>query len=285
MSRLLARPVSIGEILSGLHCEDPLDGSAVIEGVCALEEDLPGHLTFSTSPDFELSRSTVVAPVREPHPRVIFAENPRVLFTRILHHLNSTVGFEPRPPGVIAADALIEEGAFVSPGASVGNGSVIERGAVIREGVHIGSDCHIHSGVVIGDAGFGYSRSEDGTLSHFLHLGGVRIADRVVIGTNSTVAAGSLLPTVIESDVKTDNLVHIGHNCHIMSGVLIAACAEISGSVVIGKNAWLGPNCSIIDNCAIGEEAFIGLGAVVIRSVDAGSVVAGNPAKVLRRTH
>lgn len=283
MSRLLARPISLEEIQSGLHSEYPWDGSVVIEGVCALGEDLPGHLTFSTSPDFKPSRSVVVAPLRGPNQHVIFAERPRDLFAKILNFLDHAVGFEPLPLGHIAPDALIEEGSFVSSRASVGSNSVIERGAIIRENVRIGANCHIHSGVVIGDAGFGYSRSEDGSLLHFLHLGGVTIADRVVIGTNSTVASGALLPTTIESDVKTDNLVHIGHNCHIMSGVLIAACAEISGSVVIRRNAWLGPNCSIIDNCTIGEEAFIGLGAVVIRSVDGGSVVAGNPAKVLPR--
>jgi UDP-3-O-[3-hydroxymyristoyl] glucosamine N-acyltransferase len=45
---------------------------------------------------------------------------------------------------------------------------------------------------------------------------------------------------------------------------------------------WLGPNCSIMNKINIGNNCFIGLGAVVIKDVPPGAVMAGNPAKIIR---
>ena len=63
---------------------------------------------------------------------------------------------------------------------------------------------------------------------------------------------------------------------------MITACAEISVSVSIGNNVWLGPNSSIIDNISIADNSFIGIGAVVTKSISEPGVYAGNPAKKLR---
>ena len=62
---------------------------------------------------------------------------------------------------------------------------------------------------------------------------------------------------------------------------IITACCEISGSVSIGERVWLGPNSSIMNGISIGDDAFVGLGTVVTKSVSSGARVAGVPAKVL----
>jgi UDP-3-O-[3-hydroxymyristoyl] glucosamine N-acyltransferase len=135
---------------------------------------------------------------------------------------------------------------------------------------------------VIGEKGFGFPFAEDGTPVELPHLASVRIADYVEIGALNTVVGGALSDTIIHSHVKTDDHVHIAHNCEIGARTVITACSEISGSVKIGERCWLSPNCSIMNKINIGDDCFIGLGAVVLKDVPSGAVMVGNPAKILR---
>jgi acetyltransferase-like isoleucine patch superfamily enzyme len=50
--------------------------------------------------------------------------------------------------------------------------------------------------------------------------------------------------------------------------------------IVIGKNCWLGNGSMIMAN--IGDGCIVGAGSVVINDVPANSIVAGNPAKVIK---
>ena len=53
---------------------------------------------------------------------------------------------------------------------------------------------------------------------------------------------------------------------------------SVSGSVHVGENAYLAGDI-IRNQCTIGENAFVGLGAVVVKDVAPGQTVVGNPAK------
>lgn len=53
--------------------------------------------------------------------------------------------------------------------------------------------------------------------------------------------------------------------------------------VVIKKNAWLGARSIILPGVTIGENAIVGAGAVVTKNVSANTVVAGIPAKVIKK--
>ena len=58
---------------------------------------------------------------------------------------------------------------------------------------------------------------------------------------------------------------------------------QLSGQpVVIGDNVWIGMNCTILKGVTIGDNAVVAAGAVVTRSVPANTIVAGNPAVVVR---
>lgn len=58
--------------------------------------------------------------------------------------------------------------------------------------------------------------------------------------------------------------------------------AVISKSVVIEDNVWLGRNCMILKGVHIGEGSIVAAGAVVTKPVPAYSIVAGNPAVVVK---
>jgi acetyltransferase-like isoleucine patch superfamily enzyme len=51
---------------------------------------------------------------------------------------------------------------------------------------------------------------------------------------------------------------------------------------VIKKGASVGSGATILSNTTVGENAIVGAGSVVTKDVPANSIVAGNPARVLR---
>lgn len=53
--------------------------------------------------------------------------------------------------------------------------------------------------------------------------------------------------------------------------------------ITIGNNVWIGGSATILPGVTIGDNAVIAGGAVVVRDVPAWSVVAGNPARVIRQ--
>jgi UDP-3-O-[3-hydroxymyristoyl] glucosamine N-acyltransferase len=89
--------------------------------------------------------------------------------------------------------------------------------------------------------------------------------------------------TILHKNVKVDNLVHIAHGVEIGANSLIIANAMIAGSVKIGENTWIAPSSSIIQKTTVGNDVIVGLGSVVLKNVEDGSVVAGVPARKIEK--
>ena len=54
--------------------------------------------------------------------------------------------------------------------------------------------------------------------------------------------------------------------------------------VVIGANCWLGANCIILPGVQLGDGVIVGAGSIVTKSFPCGSIIAGNPAKIIRNS-
>jgi len=160
----------------------------------------------------------------------------------------------------------------------IGEGCVIGRGAIIMPRVRLGKGVVVGPNAVIGDAGFGFAVGPEGAVRAIPHLGGVVIEDDVHIGAGSTVAAGTLSPTVIRRGAKLDAQVHVGHNCEIGEGTMIAAQTGLAGSVVVGRGVMMGGQVGVADHVKIGDGAKIAGKSGVIGDVAAGLTVAGYPA-------
>lgn len=57
---------------------------------------------------------------------------------------------------------------------------------------------------------------------------------------------------------------------------------DVSGSIVVQNNAYIGGNSTIRYGVTIGDSSVIGAGSVITKNVGENSVVAGNPARVIR---
>ena len=95
--------------------------------------------------------------------------------------------------------------------------------------------------------------------------------------------------------ITIGNGVLVGSNCFITDNFhgysdrkdvdIIVADREITskGPVVIGDNVWIGRNSCIMPNVTIGKGAIIGANSVVTHDVPPYSVVAGAPARIIKK--
>ena len=97
------------------------------------------------------------------------------------------------------------------------------------------------------------------------------VARTARIGTGSVVNAG----VVVGANTTLGEFVHVDY-------VSIGPGAVLAGSVTVRTGAFLGAGVTCAPERTIGANAVVGAGAVVLHDVPAGSVVVGNPAKVLR---
>lgn len=224
---------------------------------------------------------------------LVQVKNPRTTFAKILTRLiEKKIVYEINKTAIIHPDAVINKRVSIGPNTYIGKckiseGTIIEGNCYIYNNVQIGENVLIKAGAVIGGDGFGYVEDEDGSLIHFPHIGGVIIRDNVSIGSNTCIDKGTLGNTLIENNVKIDNLVHIAHNVKISENCFITANTTIAGSAVINSKTWLSPSSTILDGIKIGSNSIIGAGAVQLKNAKKDTVYFGNPAvnvKVSKKT-
>lgn len=287
MGYKLRKPIQLSKLASELALQwRGID--VLIEGVASLNHVATSDLTFCNVLPEKINGGVFITSDDSAHTAtnsngLIIVENPRLEFIKALSFLNIKIGFSSwELPADIHPTATIGQNVVIEKGCVVGPNTTIEHNVVLHAGTRVGEGSRIRSCSSVGGDGFGFERLEDGTPLRFPHLGGVVIGDNVEIGALNSVARGTLSDTIIEDGVKTDNLVHIAHNCQIGAGCLITACAELSGGVHLGENVWVGPNSSFMQKLVIGAGAVVGLGAVVTKNVEENTVVAGSPAKKVR---
>ena len=72
----------------------------------------------------------------------------------------------------------------------------------------------------------------------------------------------------------------IGHDAIIGEYTCIMSYVDITGGCKLGKRVFLGSGSRMVPNSKIGDDAYIGVGSVVLRRVQEGKKVFGNPAKI-----
>ncbi|HEY1658130.1 MAG TPA: acyltransferase [Candidatus Sulfotelmatobacter sp.] len=141
---------------------------------------------------------------------------------------------------------------------------------------------------------------KDVKLSKFINLYGCEIGDETKIGAfveiqkNASIGKRCKISshTFICEGVAIEDNVFIGHGVMFINDSYPRATAggqlqtEADWKVertVIKKGASIGSGATILSNVTVGENAIVGAGSVVTKDVAPNSIVAGNPAKFLRR--
>ena len=138
------------------------------------------------------------------------------------------------------------------------------------------------------------------TLSRFINLYGCVIGDDTRIGAfveiqkNATVGKRCKISshTFICEGVAIEDNVFIGHGVTFINDTYPRATTaeghpqtEADWKVeptIVRKGASVGSGATILCNLVIGENAIVGAGSVVTKSVPPNAIVAGNPARILR---
>ncbi|MDE6100824.1 MAG: galactoside O-acetyltransferase [Paramuribaculum sp.] len=105
----------------------------------------------------------------------------------------------------------------------------------------------------------------------------------VKIGKNVVVMPGCLMMsaggiTIDDGAMIAANVQLISNN-HDLYERQIITCRPVH----IGKNAWIGAGATILPGVTIGDNAVVGAASVVTKNVDPDTIVAGNPAKFIKR--
>jgi acetyltransferase-like isoleucine patch superfamily enzyme len=136
----------------------------------------------------------------------------------------------------------------------IGQGSRIWQFAVVLNGARIGKDCNI--------------------CAHTFIEGGVTVGDNV------TVKCGVYL----WEGITVEDNVFIGPNATFTNDRQPRSkqYPDAFEKTVLKRGCSIGANATLLPGITVGESAMVGAGAVVTKDVPAYSVVAGNPARVIR---
>ena len=222
----------------------------------------------------------------------LVADDPYLSFARI------AALFDPRPtgkPGIhptaaVAESADIGDNASIGPhvvigeNCSIGAGSTIGPGTVLEDTCSLGPDCRlyanvslgfgvklgarviVHPGAVIGADGFGIAFAGD-HWEKVPQLGSVRIGDDCEIGANTCIDRGAIDDTVLEEDVRLDNLVQIAHNVRIGAHSALAGQVGIAGSTKIGRYCLIAGASGVSGHIEIADRTTVAATSAVFRSI------------------
>lgn len=115
----------------------------------------------------------------------------------------------------------------------------------------------------------------------------VEIGDGAVIMMGAVVNVGAVIGerTMIDMNAVIGGRAIIGKNCHIGAGAVIAGVIEPPSAkpVVIEDDVMIGANAVVLEGVRIGKGAVVAAGAIVTEDVEPYTVVAGVPARVVKK--
>ena len=185
------------------------------------------------------------------------------------HDLTNTVaGFYLPADLQIGHFCIIGDNVKIGKNVRIDNYVVIDENVTIGDGVWIGNWTHIRPGVKIGN--------------------GSEVRDWCYVSLNVQIGEN----TIVCQKANVGQSIIIGNNCFISPGFSSANTRNIGYKrnikdyeieiPIIEDNVRIGTNVTILPGVTVRKECFIGGGAVVTKSTEAGGVYVGNPARKIK---
>lgn len=136
--------------------------------------------------------------------------------------------------------------------------------------VTLGDSCSLEHSIYFNIAG-GYRDRGGVTLGNGTFVGSgceFNITSSITVGANCLIASGCRF---------------IDHNHGTATNTTMKNQVEEEDPILIGSNVWIGANSVVLKGVCIGDGAIVAAGSVVTKSLDAMSVYAGVPARLMRR--
>lgn len=128
--------------------------------------------------------------------------------------------------------------------------------------------------------------------SCFFFMSGMPVSPEIDIGNGTFIGSGCTLSAA--------RRIRVGQKCLIAAGVRIhdndghpldpgrrlrnePIRQDEAAEIIIGNNVWIGSQATILKGVTIGDDSVVGTAAVVTSNVPAKTVVAGNPARVVKQ--
>lgn len=139
-------------------------------------------------------------------------------------------------------------------------------------------------------------------IRDFVNLYGCEIGDNTKVGTFVEIQKGAKIGrnckisshTFICEGVTIEDEVFVGHNVTFINDAFPRATTEdgklqteqdwVCVPTLVKTRASIGSSATLLCGITIGENAIVGAGSVVTKDVPANTIVAGNPARLLRKT-
>jgi UDP-3-O-[3-hydroxymyristoyl] glucosamine N-acyltransferase len=290
----------LSELVKDLDVTIQGDPECVITGVSPVHQAQSGHITFLTNAHYRkflpgTQASAVILKQEDAEDckvNAVISANPYYTYARIADYFDSK--FESvagiHASAVIGKNCDIHPSASIGPNCTVGDhvqigpqavigpnctlGDYVKIGSETRldagvslyHHVTIGQRSRLASGVVVGSDGFGFANNK-GVWHKVPQLGSVEIGNDVDIGSNTTIDRGAVENTVIEDGVKLDNLIQVGHNVRIGAHTVVAGCAGIAGSTIIGKYCMIGGAANFAGHLSVADKVIITGMTAVTKSI------------------
>lgn len=123
----------------------------------------------------------------------------------------------------------------------------------------------------------------DSTVSRFSYVGNYCTVVNTSIGSFCSIADNCIIGG--ESHpigwVSTSPVFHHGKN--VLSKNFSTHLYKTSKKTTLGNDVWIGSSCHLKSGISVGNGAIIGMGSVVTKDVEPYTIVAGNPARLIRK--
>lgn len=190
------------------------------------------------------------------------------------------MGTKIHPSAIVDASANLGDGVEIGPycvvGAdvSLGEGTRLLSHVVVSGFTTIGRECEIHPFASVG------GKTQD--LKYKGGRPGLTIGDKTVIRESVTLncATNDGGFTRLGSGCLIMAYSHLGHDCQVGDGVIIANCGTLAGHVVIHDHAIVGGVTGVHQFCTIGKMSIIGGCSKVVKDIPPFMMADGNPLEV-----